>query len=688
MVCRLFLFLAVLAVFTCAHASAAESLRTEIERYCFECHGNGTRIEGRANLSRAFAHPQGLTGNLELIEEMIERLGAGEMPPEDAKQPTVHERDRWIAQLKGLLQAQQAKYPSLGRVPMRRMNRFQYNNAVGDLLDLKVDVFALPERMVREHDDYFQPETGKMPSTLVAGSRPLGKSQLIGKRLRGVAPFPQDLRAEHGFDNRADHLTLSPLLMESFLELGRSIIESSDFNENTCGIFDSLFTLPEDENPAADIDGVVQQRLNQFLGRAFRRPLNKADLDRYSQHAINQLQGGKSFTASMKEVAAAALASPRFLYLHERASNEEVLTETVPQPLDNFELASRLSFFLWGSIPDQVLFDLAVSGDLHKPDVLNQQLDRMLKDRRIKRFCDSFASQWLQLERIISSVPDIQRFPKFYFHAFRASMHMMIETLLVFETILIENRPILELIDSDFSYRSKLLDIWYHDGEYTLGEVGRVHFRRVPIDDRRQGGVMTTAAVMTMTSGTKQTKPVTRGAWVAAVIFNDPPDPPPDDVPPLPNDNASETEHLTIRERFEAHRTRVDCKGCHARIDPLGFALENYGVTGKWRDRYENGREVDPAGVLFNKHKFNNVVEFKDAILADKDRFVRGFAAHLLSFALGRELNALDSPALDRIVVASAANEYRIQHLIKQVVFSKPFMSKFNPAGPLVPEQN
>lgn len=128
MVLRLFLFL---AVFTCAHASATESLRTEIERYCFECHGNGTRTEGRANLSRAFAHPQGLTGNLDLIEEMIERLGAGEMPPEDAKQPTVHERDRWIAQLKGLLQAQQAKYPSLGRVPIRRMNRFQYNNAVG-----------------------------------------------------------------------------------------------------------------------------------------------------------------------------------------------------------------------------------------------------------------------------------------------------------------------------------------------------------------------------------------------------------------------------------------------------------------------------------------------------------------------------------------------------------------------------
>ncbi|MCH8921789.1 MAG: DUF1592 domain-containing protein [Planctomycetes bacterium] len=682
---RSILILPVFFLTVYAHAGAAETLRPRLEQHCFRCHGKGKKVEGKVNLVKAFAaKPHGLASDLGLIEKMIEKLAAGEMPPEDEKQPTSQQRDGWIAQLRGLLKAHQSKHPGPARVPMRRMNRFQYSNAVGDLFGLKVDVFALPERMIREHGNYFRPETGKMPPTLVAGSRPLGKSQLIGRRLRGVAPFPQDLRAEHGFDNQADHLTLSPLLMESFLKLSRSIVESPDFNANTCGIFNSFFAPPpENQNPAKkNTDEVVTQRLRQFLTRAFRRPVHESDLARYTRHVTAQIRSGKSFTDSMKEAASAALASPRFLYLYERAAGGDAKAVAKQVPLDDFELASRLSFFLWGSIPDQMLLDLAAKGELHKAEVLNRQLDRMLKDRRLKRFCDSFPAQWLQLERIISSVPDKKRFPKFYFYAYRTSMHMMLEPLLVFETILIENRPILELIDSDFSYRSNMLDKWYRDGPYMRGAVSGIGFRRVPIKDRRQGGVITTAAVMTMTSGTQRTKPVTRGAWVAAVIFNDPPNPPPDDVPPLPNDDAAQSKHLTIRERFEAHRSRAECKGCHAKIDPLGFALENYGVTGKWRDRYENGRKVDASGVLFKKHKFENVVEFKDAILAEKDRFARGFAAHLLSFALGRKLSAADSPALDTIVRETAAAEYRMQPLIKQVVLSKPFLTKFNPANP------
>jgi hypothetical protein len=674
---RSFPFVPIFVLAFCLEAGAIEGLRPALEQHCFRCHG-GKKVEGKVNLVKAFdSKPHGLASDLELIQKMIVKLADGEMPPEDEKQPTDQQRGRWVVELKGLLKAHHAKHPQFGRVPMRRMNRFQYSNAVRDLFELKVDVFALPERMVRDHSKYFRPETGKMPPNLTAGSRPLGKSQLIGQRLRGVAPFPQDLRAEHGFDNRADHLTLSPLLLESFLQLSRSIVESPDFHANTCGIFNSFFAPPAENE---DMEIVVRQRLRQFLTRAFRRPVNESDLDRYTQHVTAQVQSGISITDSMKEAASAVLASPRFLYLYERAAQADAGPAVNPEPLDDFELASRLSFFLWGSIPDQVLLDLAAQGELQKPEVLNEQLDRMLKDHRVKRFCDSFPAQWLQLERIISSVPDKQQYPKFYFYAYRTSMHMMLEPLLVFETILVENRPILELIDSDFSYRSNMLDIWYRDGPYTRGAVSGIGFRRVPIKDRRQGGVITTAAVMTMTSGTRETKPVTRGAWVAAVIFNDPPNPPPDDVPPLPDDDTTDTKNLTIRERFEAHRTRAECKSCHAKIDPLGFALENYGVTGKWRDRYENGREVDVAGVLFKKHEFNGVVEFKDAILAEKDRFARGFAAHLLSFALGRDLSAADSAALDTIVRDTAAAEFRIQPLIKHVVLSKPFLTKYNPS--------
>jgi hypothetical protein len=305
----------------------------------------------------------------------------------------------------------------------------------------------------------------------------------------------------------------------------------------------------------------------------------------------------------------------------------------------------------------------------------------MLNDARLKRFCDSFAPQWLQLERIVSSTPDPDRFKQFYFAKFRMSMHMMMEPLLLFETVLVENRSILELVDSDFSYRSEALESWYRDGTRpNRVPPTAVPFRRVPVTNRSEGGVITNAAVMTMTSNATRTQPVTRGAWLATVIFNDPPDPPPATVPPLPEEGDEGVDpNLTLRERFEAHRTQPDCAGCHAKIDPLGFALENYGPTGVWRDAYDNGRDVDASGELFGRYEFGDVVEFKDAILAEKERFARAFASHLLAFALGREVTVWDEPALDRIVQETADGGFRLRDMIEQVVLSEPFRTKYNP---------
>ena len=511
-----------------------------------------------------------------------------------------------------------------------------------------------------------------MPENVKVGSRPLGKSQLIGKRLAGVAPFPQDLRAEHGFDNRGNHLTLSPMLLESFFRLSQSILDSHDFGPGTCGIWDEFFTAPAVD---ADTELIVRERLRIFLTRAFRRPVDVPLLDRYIRQVMTRIRSGETFTAAMKGAAGAALCSPRFLYLFDGAGSG-----TGVEPQTDFELASRLSFLLWGSGPDDTLLEVAAQGRLRGPPVLEEQVDRMLRDKRLKRFCDSFAPQWLQLERIISSAPDRDRYPTFYFAKYRASMHMMLEPLLLFETILIENRSILELIDSDFSYRSELLEEWYANQGTAKGQRPPtvIPFNRVPVADRRQGGVITTAAVMTMTSSPVRTQPITRGAWIATVIFNNPPEPPPADVPPLPEDDVA-AEHLTLRERFEAHRKRPECAGCHVKIDPLGFALENYDPTGFWRDNYENGRPVDSSGALFRRHTFTNILEFKDAILAEKDRFTRAFAAHLLAFALGREIGTSESPTLDRIVRETAAADYRLQTLIKQIVLSETFLYKSNP---------
>ena len=253
-------------------------------------------------------------------------------------------------------------------------------------------------------------------------------------------------------------------------------------------------------------------------------------------------------------------------------------------------------------------------------------------------------------------------------------MHMMLEPLLLFETVLIEDLSILRFIDSDFGYQSYLLESWYRDGTQGEGpENFTINFRRVPITDRRQGGVITNAAVMTMTSSTTESKPITRGAWVASVILNDPPEPPPADIPALPHEPGNAETLRTFRERFADHRKRVDCAGCHRRIDPLGFALENYDAVGIWRDKYDNGEQIDTSGTLFGRRKFGNVIEFKDALLVEKKRFTGALASHLLAFALGREIQIEDSIALDQIVRQTAAADYQFQALIKQVVLSEPF---------------
>lgn len=661
-----------------ALADEPDGILPVFQEHCVRCHGEKGKVKGDLNL-REIKVPADLGDDPKRLQSIIEAIEFEEMPPEDEPPLAPAVREKLLADLTRALHGSLAKSASLSHTPIRRMNRFQYNNAVTDLFDLKCVVFSLPERMMRDGKDYFQPQTGRMAATVLVGSRPLGKSQMIEPRLNGVAAFPQDLRAEHGFDNRGDHLSLSPLLMEAFLNLGQSIMESPDFVAKNVGIWSTFF-----EAPAKDLDAKaeVRRRLETFLTKAFRRTVDAAVLDRYADYAALQLDAGIPFAEAMKAVAGAVISSPKFLYLYDKSGEGDG-----PAEVDDYELASRLSFFLWGSLPDEELLDLAASGELKTPEVLDAQFVRMLKDPKLKRFCDSFPAQWLQLDRIISSVPDPDKFPDFYFSQYRDSMHMMLEPLLLVETVLIENRPITELIDAPFTYRSEVLENAYEDlsslpedqrknpGE----EVTRLTFRRVPVKDRRTGGIITNAAVMTMTSGPIRTQPITRGAWIATVIFNNPPEPPPADVPPLAEKPDAGEENLTLRERLSLHRERADCRGCHEKIDPLGFALENFDPVGRWRDRYENGREVDMEGTLFRKHPFHDVIEFKDAILAEKDRFTRGFAGHMLSFALARELGPADQVDLDRIAEATAADGYRMQTLLRQVILSDAFKTKTDP---------
>ncbi|MEZ6122767.1 MAG: DUF1592 domain-containing protein [Planctomycetaceae bacterium] len=656
---------------------AAGVLRV-VEARCVQCHGETEEPEGDVDLTALKLSR--LEDDAALVRKLMHVIETREMPPEGEGPLEADLRHRTLAELKSILHVAVQKNSNSVQTPMRRMNRFQYNNAVVDLFDLNCIVFTLPERAMRGYKDYFDPASGRMPDVVTVGNRPLGKSQMIEPRLAGVAAFPQDLRAEHGFDNQADHLSLSPLLMDEFLKLGQSITDSPDFTPKQVGIWNTFFAAPENSAMLTSVERIeeIRSRLSPFLTKAFRRPVSADQLNRYTQFAAGQIDAGVEFPDAMKAVAAATLASPRFLYLYDTSHPER---GAAPVEVDDFELASRLSFFFWGSIPDEALLEIAASGRLSEQDTLAAQIDRMLLDKRMKRFCDSFPSQWLQLDRLVSSVPDRNRFPDFYFSKYRLSMHMMLEPLLIFETVFVENRPITQLIDSDFTYRTAKLDQAYGplncaSGKNSGDQVTTLTFQRLPVTDRRNGGVITNAAVMTMTSGPERTKPITRGAWIAGVVFNDPPKPPPANVPPLPEKPQAGEEHLSLRDRLAAHRERADCRGCHEQIDPLGFALENYDAVGLWRDQYENGTPVDPSGELFREDRFASVTEFKDAILRDRRRFCRAFAGHLFAFALARELAPADEVALDAITDAAADDDFRMRTLMRQIVLSQPFRTK------------
>ncbi len=807
------------------------TLQSTFRTHCIKCHGKGGTIEGKINLL-ALKSGDDFRTRPRLLKRLITVLEDREMPPEDEPPLPQAKRKQLIMRLQPLLNQALQTYP-FSPTPIRRMNRFQYNNAVVDLLGLDRDIFQLNERLLRRRVDYFRPETRKMPASVRVSSRPLSKD-IDNQRpegFKGVAAFPQDKRAEHGFDNRADHLTLSPLLMESFLRLSQTIVESPDLNPRECRNWNRLFAPPGKptrgpvqgryeaeieglvkvtgtsrgraarqemrgfgsqwsgnaqllwicpksgpeltvsfETPGAagglrfgftkapdygtfevsldgktigenvdlydpkvvhavhdvrdqkttagrhtlrfkcvgknerstryffgldyiDVTGrkpapkpkaepvadsiAIRARLKRLLRRAFRRPVDPDTLDRFTRFAEGQLASGASFDRTMRTMVGAVLGMPDFLYFYESSGGKTADSKgRGRQRVDDFELASRLARFFWSSIPDDTLLDLAESGKLGDPGTLGTQIDRMMNDRRSSRFCDNFPCQWLQLDRLITSIPDPKKFPYFYYNGYRSSIHMLPEPLLLFETVYVEDRSIMDLLDPKFTWQSQMLKANYAGNRKAPTEVQVQLFSRVPLDDPRRGGVITNAAIMTMTSTPTRTQPITRGAWINSVIFNDPPKPPPADVPPLPEVDREKLAKLTIRERLALHRKRADCAGCHNKIDPFGFALENYGPTGVWRDKYENGREVDVSGVLFNQFEFKTMVEFKRLILQEKHRFIRGFISHLLTYALGRELGLADSLALDDMTAKAVAGEDQMRAVLKSIAMSEPFLYK------------
>ena len=418
-------------------------------------------------------------------------------------------------------------------------------------------------------------------------------------------------------------------------------------------------TLPEDSDSTL-VEQTARKILSPLARLAYRRSVTDSDLERPMDffRAANEEDG---FEAGIESALSAILVSPHFLFRKE-STPEDVEPGTAYQ-LSDFELATRLSFFLWSSIPDDELLSAAERGELSDPEVLKQQARRMLANPRSGSLIDNFANQWLYLRNLNSITPNHRLFPDFDDNLRQAFRR---ETELFFGSILREDRSVVDLLKADYTYLNERLA-----KHYQIPNVYGSRFRKVALKpEHNRGGLLRHGSILTVTSYATRTSPVIRGNWVLENIVGTPAPPPPDDVPALEDNTVDQ--NLPVRERLSEHRANVACASCHDLMDPVGFALENFDAIGRWRT-HEEGRELDVSGGLPDGQEFIGIDGLERGLLKRPELFVSTFTEKLMTFALGRGVEPFDGPAVRKIVADSAADEHRMSSIIIGIVNSVPF---------------
>lgn len=594
------------------------SIRAVLEEHCVACHGAAIH-EGGVDLE---AIEEGATAvrKRKLWRRAAARVEAGEMPPDGEEPLAEGDRRRLVEWMRRTAAAEDTTPRALrdpGPAPLRRLTRREYDRTIAVLLGI-----------------------------------PFNSAQAVG--------LPQD--GGDGFENLAVALDLSAARIDKYFEAADLALEALFSSDGRAQRARKQLFFQEPSETVSERDA-AERVLGRFARRAYRRPPSDEQIERLMSVYDQARSRGEGHEEAVRKALKPALVSPYFLLRIEQDRPAE--GEAPGVPVDDHELAVRLSYFLWSMMPDEELFRLADEGRLSDPEVLKAQVRRMLKDGKARELTDGFAVAWLQMKKLNQARPSQEFFPTFNGNLKNA---MRNEVIRFFEAIRQEDRSILDLLDADYTFVNEALAKHYGIKGVSGGQMQQVKLS----PEQHRGGILGMSGVLAMTSHSYRTSPTQRGKYVLEVIFGTPPPPPPPNVGTLKDDKPAKDAPQSFREKLAQHASVASCAGCHAKIDPLGFALENYDAIGAWREATAD-QPLDVGGVLPNGEKVPDVEALKRIILSRKDDFARNVCEQMLTYALGRTLDDEDESTVNEMVAHLQRSDYRFSALIDSVVQSVPF---------------
>lgn len=580
-----------------------------IKTYCLSCHSDRRPTEGGVNFSPALKSP-GHWAFTSQWGQSAARVKAHDMPPDYAdKQPTDSERQMfvdWLAKLKYLSR----KDP--GPFVIRRLTKTEYGNTLHDLFGVGSEI---------------------------------------------ASDLPDEVAGE-GYLN-----SLSPLQMEQYLAIADKVLDQILSPEGEAPTETQRRLFGETPQQETEYQAAARDVARSLARKVYRRPPTEAEIDCLVDVFDLGRQNNLSYTASLRFMLKAMLVSPQFLFI---TPVPEPRPEAEIVPLDDHQLASRLSYFLWATMPDEELMKLADSGKLHETPTLKSQVKRMLEDPRSRALFDGFGAQWLSVDKLATKTFDQEKFPQMTTEL-RSAMYD--EARMFFESIVRENQSVLRFLDSDYTFLNEpLAAVYGMEGAATGAEM-----RKVQLTDKNRGGILGMPGVLAATSFPNRTSAVNRGVWVLERVLGENVPAAPPDVPALEKQDEQTVTSLTLRERTELHRSNAVCANCHKLLDPIGFGLENFDAIGRWRDKDENGAAIDASGELPSGEQFSSPQELKAIIASRLDPFARNLVERMLAYALCRRLAGYDETVVDGLMQEIAADDYRMQTVITAIVTSYPF---------------